>query len=458
MNFGVLLDHQYARDEDVAGSVASLVDYVEALRDLGFDSVFGIHHYLSGLRTLQPMSLLSRLVDRSGEMQLGTGILILPLLHPVHVAEEVATLDQLSGGRFVLGIGSGYRKEEFEAFGLKRSDRTARLVESLEVMTKLWTGEPVTHDGEHFQLEDASLSMLPAQRPHPPIWIGANSPEGIARAARLGHPWFAPANVKRNWAVGNLQTYREELVAAGFADEGRTYPIQRDLCIADSREEAFALVEPYVRASYGAYSKYGMDYFDEMFEEFKEKSFFFGTADDVAARIEDFARAGFNHFVFRTQWLGCPPSVSLGIAQRFAHEVMPRFRVDGGQNGRAGDNRTDNVRLGHVVLPVADLERALGFVEEALGLPLRFRDGDRYAALDAGGGTLALATPIEHVVSGVPSIGLKVTDLGAASERLRGTSATILGEIVETDHDRRLAFSDPDGNVFVLTESRPPAG
>lgn len=451
MKFGVLLDHQYARDEDVARRVAGLVDYVDALRDLGFDSVFGIHHYLSGLRTLQPMPLLARLVDRSGEMQIGTGILILPLLHPVHVAEEVATLDQLSGGRFVLGVGSGYRKEEFEAFGLKRSDRTARLVESLEVMTKLWTGEPVTHGGQHFQLEDASLSMLPAQRPHPPVWIGANSPEGITRAARLGHPWFAPANVKRNWAVGNLQTYREELVAAGFADEGRTYPIQRDLCIADSREEAFALVEPYVRASYGAYSKYGMDYFDEMFEDFKEKSFFFGTPDEVAARIEDFAAAGFNHFVFRTQWLGCPSDVSLGIAERFAREVMPRFK----EAHETGNRAFESVRLGHVVLPVADLERALGFVEQALGLPLRFRDGDRYAALDAGTGTLALAAPPEHVVAGAPAIGLKVADLGKASARLRGTSATIIGEIVETDHDRRLAFSDPDGNVFVLTESHP---
>jgi catechol 2,3-dioxygenase-like lactoylglutathione lyase family enzyme len=317
-------------------------------------------------------------------------------------------------------------------------------------MTKLWTGEPVTHEGEHFRLENARLSMLPVQKPHPPIWIGANSPAGIARAARLGHPWLAPANVKRNWAVGNLAAYREELVAAGFPDEGRTYPIHRDLCIADSREEAFALVEPYIRASYSEYSQYGLEYFDELFEDFKEKSFFFGTADEVAARIEDFAAAGFNHFVFRTQWLGCPPEISRGIAERFAREVMPRFK----KVGEAGNGAVESVRLGHVVLPVADLERALGFVEEALGLPLRFRDGDRYAALDAGTGTLALAAPAEHVVAGAPAIGLEVADLGEASARLRGTSATIIGEIVETDHDRRLAFSDPDGNVFVLTESR----
>jgi alkanesulfonate monooxygenase SsuD/methylene tetrahydromethanopterin reductase-like flavin-dependent oxidoreductase (luciferase family) len=272
------------------------------------------------------MTLLARLVDRTGTMQIGTGILILPLLNPVHHAEEIASLDQLSGGRFVLGVGTGYRNEEFAAFGIPRTERGSRMVESLEVMTKLWTGEPVTHHGAHYDIEGATLSMLPIQHPHPPIWIGANSPTGIERAAKLGFPWLAPGNVKRNWAVGNLGNYREQLVAAGFEDRDRTYPSHRDLCIADSREEAFALVEPYIRASYAEYAQYSMDYFDTMFEEFKEKSFFFGTPDDVIAQIEDFAAAGFNHFVFRVQWLGCPPKVSIEIAERFAGEVMPRFR------------------------------------------------------------------------------------------------------------------------------------
>jgi len=327
MQFGILLDHQYAKGDDVSRRIPELVDFVETLRDLGFDSVYGIHHYLSGLRTLQPLSLLSRLVDASGSMQLGTGILILPLLHPVHVAEEVATIDQLSGGRFVLGVGAGYREEEFAAFGIDLDERFRRMVESLDVITQLWSGEPVTHHGEFYDLDRAELSMLPVQQPHPPIWIGANSPFGIKRAARLGYPWLASGNVKRNWAVGNLALYREELVAAGHADVDRTYPIHRDLSLGDTREEAIELVVEHVRRSYGEYAPYGLDYFETMFEEFTEKSFFFGTPDDVAAKIEDFATAGFNHFVFRVQWLGCPPEVSRSIVERFAAEVMPRFRA-----------------------------------------------------------------------------------------------------------------------------------
>lgn len=326
MRFGILLDHQYEKGDDLTRRISELVAFVEAVRDLGYDSVFGIHHYLSGLRTLQPLSLLARLVDASGSMQIGTGILIVPLVHPVHLAEDVATLDQLSGGRFILGVGAGYRDEEFAAFGIDKSERFRRMVESLEVMTRLWSGGSVTHHGEFFDLDGAELSMLPAQRPHPPIWMGANSPVGIKRAARLGLPWLASGNVKRNWAVGNLAMYREELVAAGHADEGRTYPIHRDLAVADSREEAIALVGEYVLRSYREYAPYGLDYFDTMFEEFKAKSFFFGTPDDVASKIDDFVAAGFNHFVFRVQWLGCPPEVSLSIVERFAAEVMPRFR------------------------------------------------------------------------------------------------------------------------------------
>lgn len=327
MRFGVLLDHQYAKGEPLAPRIGELVEQTQTARDLGFDSVFGIHHYLGSLQTLQPLSLMSRLIDHSGAMQIGTGILILPLGHPVHWAEEIASIDQLSGGRFVLGIGSGYRDDEFDSFGLRRSQRTRRMVESLRVMEQLWTGERVTHHGDHFQIDGQVCSVLPV-RGTVPVWIGANSPAGIERAARLGHSWLAPGNVKRNWAVGNLQGHKRALQEAGFATEGRTYPLHRDLFVADSREEAMAFADTFPKAAYAEYVQYGMDYFETLWDELKEKALFFGTADDVVARIEDFAAAGFNHFVFRVQWLGCPHETSMAILERFAREVLPRVRAN----------------------------------------------------------------------------------------------------------------------------------
>src|SRR5690606_9411055 len=124
-----------------------------------------IHHYLSSLSTPQPLPLLSRLIDHSGTMQIGTGILILPLAHPVHWAEEIATIDQMSGGRFVLGIGAGYREDEFNSFGIDRRTRVSRMNEALECMQKLWTGEKVSHRGKHFELRDVRCSVLPVQKP-----------------------------------------------------------------------------------------------------------------------------------------------------------------------------------------------------------------------------------------------------------------------------------------------------
>ncbi|MBM7517468.1 LLM class flavin-dependent oxidoreductase [Nocardioides nitrophenolicus] len=325
MKFGILLDHQYQPGDDLGRRTGEIVEYVQHVRDLGYDSVFGIHHYLSSLSTPQPLPLLSRLIEHSGEMELGTGILILPLGHPVHWAEEIATIDQMSGGRFVLGIGSGYREDEFASFGIERRTRVSRMNESLEVMRALWTGEKVVHHGKHFDLDGVRCSVLPAQE-EIPVWVGANGPIGIERIARQGLPWLAPSNVRRNWAVGNLKDYRGLRAEAGFSDDGATFPIHRDLCVADSFDQAWEIAGEPVRRSYGEYVQYGMDYFESQWEGIKHKALFFGSPDDVAAKVQDFADAGYNHFVFRAQWLGLPIEESVRIVERFAREVMPRFR------------------------------------------------------------------------------------------------------------------------------------
>lgn len=326
MKFGILLDHQYERGDDIHRRSGELVEFVQHIRDLGYDSVFGIHHYLSSLSTPQPLPLLSRLIDHTGQMEIGTGILILTLGHPVHWAEEIATIDQMSGGRFVLGIGSGYREDEFSSFGIERRTRVSRMNESLEVMRQLWTGEKVSHHGKHFDLEGVRCSVLPAQA-EIPVWVGANGPIGIKRIAGQGLPWLAPSNVRRNWAVGNLNDFKQHRLDAGFSNEGMTFPIHRDLCVADSFDHAWEIAGEGVRRSYQEYVQYGMDYFESQWEGIKHKSLFFGSPDDIAAKVQDFADAGYNHFVFRAQWLGLPMEESFRIVERFAREVMPRFRA-----------------------------------------------------------------------------------------------------------------------------------
>jgi alkanesulfonate monooxygenase SsuD/methylene tetrahydromethanopterin reductase-like flavin-dependent oxidoreductase (luciferase family) len=137
---------------------------------------------------------------------------------------------------------------------------------------------------------------------------------------------LAPSNVRRNWAVGNLHDYKGFREDAGFSNVGAVFPIHRDLCVADDFEQAWEIAGDAVKRSYGEYVQYGMDYFESQWEGIKHKALFFGSPDDIAAKVQDFSDAGYNHFVFRAQWLGLPLEESVRIVERFAREVMPRFR------------------------------------------------------------------------------------------------------------------------------------
>ena len=325
MKFGVLLDHQYPKHDDLGQRLDELVEITETARDLGFDSLFGIHHFLATLRTPQPFQVLARLIPHSGRMSLGTGIYVATLAHPVQIAEETATLDQLSDGRLIFGVGAGYRDDEFDSFGIDRTTRGARLTETLELVRTLWSGETIDHRGEHFRVQGQQLSVLPVQRPRPPIWIGANAPKTIRRAAHIGDAWVASPNVKARWAKGNLANFREELEATGQPADAREYPILRELFVDESDEAAYRRAVPYLNDEYQSYAEYDLDYFRSMFDDLRAKAFMVGSPDTVAERITDLAEAGFNHFIFRVFWSGMPKELTIESLQRFATEVMPRF-------------------------------------------------------------------------------------------------------------------------------------
>ena len=123
-------------------------------------------------------------------MKLATSVLLLPLLNPVDVAEQVATLDHIAEGRFILGLGLGYRPEESEAFGTRLAHRAARSSEALELMVRLWTEEEVTHHGRFFHVTNARPTARPYQQPHPKIWLAAMSDPAVRRVAREGHTMF----------------------------------------------------------------------------------------------------------------------------------------------------------------------------------------------------------------------------------------------------------------------------
>ncbi len=175
MKVGLILNTQFVAGEDPVMKVRELLAQVRAARDNGFDSICISHHYLlTPFQMVQPLTTLARLAAEAGSMRLVTNIFLLTIHNPVYVAEQVATLDVLTEGRFIFGVGLGYRAEEFDGMGVEMKSRVSRFIEILDVAKRLWTEDVVSYAGRHFRLTDAALTLKPVQRPHPPIRIAAS--------------------------------------------------------------------------------------------------------------------------------------------------------------------------------------------------------------------------------------------------------------------------------------------
>jgi len=223
MRFGLRLP-SFALGDDTA-SLADMGAYLRHAEDLGFESAMLIDHLLvtpPAYRTtwLEPISLLSALSGVTRTIRLGTLVLVLPFRDPVAFAKEWATLDVLSGGRSILGVGVGWHEGEFAALRIPFRERGRRMNEMLEAVTALWAGDHVTYDGQFYRFSDVSLEPKPAQRPHPPIWIGGGTQPSekiygqqvgtirpvLRRIAKYASTWVphssaTAAMVASDWAV-----------------------------------------------------------------------------------------------------------------------------------------------------------------------------------------------------------------------------------------------------------------
>ncbi len=331
MRFGLLLINQFAPGEDATRRFAETLEYVRLARDLGFSTVLGAQHFLAEpFQMLQPVPALARMVAEAGQMRVGITILLLPLLNPVEVAENVATLDVISGGRFIFGAGLGYREVEDRAFGLGAGERVQRLVENLDVIRRLWQGEAVSLDRPHCRLSGARLSLRPVQRPHPPIWIAANNDGAVARAAALGDAWIINPHAKLETVVRQMGIYREALRAAGkpFPAE---LPLMREIAVADDRDGAVRAVRPFLERKYQTYVQWGqhkaLPQADDMtvpFDELVDDRFILGSPAECAEEIQRAAQAtGATEMVFRVQWPGMDHALALRSLRLLGEKVRP---------------------------------------------------------------------------------------------------------------------------------------
>ncbi|MEK7281959.1 MAG: LLM class flavin-dependent oxidoreductase, partial [Chloroflexota bacterium] len=171
---------------------------------------FGQHLLSHPVAWPQPFPLIARLAPHAGDMRLVCQVLLLPMHNPAWIAEEVATLDHICHGRFVLACGLGYRKVELEASGIQKKERVSRLVEGLELMTQLWSGEEVTFHGRYYHITSGRMGFTPLQKPRPPIWLASQSHGAAARAARLADGCIISPVVGWDDFRALAKTYQEE--------------------------------------------------------------------------------------------------------------------------------------------------------------------------------------------------------------------------------------------------------
>ena len=187
MKVGLFVNTQFPEGFSLAERIPELTTQVRAARDAGFASLWFPHHWLTQpMQMLQITPLMAYVAAHAQGMTIGPNILILPPLNPVHVAEEAATLDVLTGGNYILGVGLGYRQTEFDAFGISLGERVPRFNESIALIRRLWTEDRVSHKSRFYTVDDAGIGAKPVRPGGPPIYIAAQAEVSVRRAARIG--------------------------------------------------------------------------------------------------------------------------------------------------------------------------------------------------------------------------------------------------------------------------------
>ncbi len=217
----------------------------------GFDACFfGEHHQDQDGFLPSPLIVATAVAAQTRRLQVGTSVILLPLHHPVHVAEDVITLDLVSKGRVILGVGIGYQAADFKAFAVPMEHRVALFEEGVDIIRKCWSGEPFSFHGSHYTLENIRIRPRPFQTPAPPLWIGASVPAAARRAGRLGDAFVATPSADLDSTVRLVDAYRQAALQAGRQPQ---VVLMRDAWVAQSRAEAAAVYGPEVMTAYRYY-------------------------------------------------------------------------------------------------------------------------------------------------------------------------------------------------------------
>ncbi len=328
------------RDPSSTDPFAATFELARIAEEAGFDTAtIGHHHFMPG-NLSDPLTFLAAVAARTSVLRVGTGIFQLPAHNPVRVAEQVATIDQLSGGRVSLGVGLGWWPLEYEVFGSRFRERGARMEEALQILRLVWTQEATSFEGRFWSFPELTVHPRPVQRPHPPLWVAGVADAAVERAARLGDAWLC----------GPVQSLAkaESCLAAYHRAGGRSWVLRRYAWLGSSRQEVEEDVLP-------AYVGGLLEHWRESVEDDAERELFaridagapvrpseiaadrllWGGPEDVVAQVERYrSRTGCDHVhaAFGAGLPGSTGQASLGdfatvaaMVRLFGAEVIPAF-------------------------------------------------------------------------------------------------------------------------------------
>jgi alkanesulfonate monooxygenase SsuD/methylene tetrahydromethanopterin reductase-like flavin-dependent oxidoreductase (luciferase family) len=326
MRFGLILDggNQPGRPRQTA--FKELLERAARARHWGFHSLWTGPGYLN--HGWHSAVLLARIAAQAPDMELGM-VGLLPLHHPVELAEQISTLDVICGGESVLAAALGWRDFQFRAFEVPNGQRLSRFLEVLSALKSLWTQEQVTHAGRHFHITDVPGAGAPLQRPHPKVFIAANLDPGVVRAAKLADGWLVSSRATLTTLTRQMELYRNTLQATGRAGYVAAW---REMYVAADRGEAIATIRPHVEWLYRDRAALGhnralpeTDRIDVPFEQVLEGRFIIGSPEECAAELQRYQAAGVDEVIMRCQWPGLDAADVLKAIDRFGGEVLPRF-------------------------------------------------------------------------------------------------------------------------------------
>jgi alkanesulfonate monooxygenase SsuD/methylene tetrahydromethanopterin reductase-like flavin-dependent oxidoreductase (luciferase family) len=336
MKSSLLYSYQIENDDGYRTFADSLEQIVLA-EEYGFETTLvSEHHLVENGYFPAPMVTGGAIAMRTKRMRIGSGVLLLPLYEPLHVAEHGTILDVISQGRFTLGLGQGYRKEEFEAFHVPLGERPGRMREGVEAIRALWTQPVASYRGKHFNYENVTLRPLPTQKPHPPIWIAAKRRKAVELAAAVGDAWFADPITPLAVLKQRMEEYKAARRKAGQSDSAFEFPLMREVYCAETDEQAWKDAWEPLLYIYREYLEWGhmLDERGEPVAPEDERAldllrgrFIVGSPETCIRECETYRRElGATNLVMRMKAPGLPAASVMNSIRLWGEKVMPHIQ------------------------------------------------------------------------------------------------------------------------------------